>query len=68
VVSAFFSQKEVIAELVAKNTLTLETLSSKYNITSDCLEAYYKFSKVCIICIDVVSVVSQYNCAYYCDT
>jgi hypothetical protein len=30
--------------------------------------AVYNDKQVCIICIGVVSVVSQYNCVYYCDT
>jgi hypothetical protein len=28
----------------------------------------YAYMSICIICIGVVRVVSQYDCVYYCDT
>lgn len=44
-VTAFFAQKDLISELIAKNGLTLDNISSKYQITAEVLDAYYKFSK-----------------------
>lgn len=44
-VSAFFANKEQVAELTAKNSLTLDSLSSKHQISAEALDAYYKFSK-----------------------
>jgi translation initiation factor 3 subunit E len=41
----FFAQKELIAELIAKNSFTLDYISSKHQITAEVLDAYYKFSK-----------------------
>lgn len=41
----FFAQKDLINELIAKNSLTLENISTKYQITTDILDAYYKFAK-----------------------
>jgi len=44
-VSKFFAQKDLINELVAKNALTLDNISTKHGITAEVLDAYYKFSK-----------------------
>jgi translation initiation factor 3 subunit E len=44
-VTNFFAQKDLISELIAKNSLTLENISAKYQITAEVLDAYYKFSK-----------------------
>eukprot|EP00600_Ochromonadales_sp_CCMP1393_P005447 CAMPEP_0174959138 /NCGR_PEP_ID=MMETSP0004_2-20121128/3014_1 /TAXON_ID=420556 /ORGANISM="Ochromonas sp., Strain CCMP1393" /LENGTH=397 /DNA_ID=CAMNT_0016207431 /DNA_START=133 /DNA_END=1326 /DNA_ORIENTATION=+ len=44
-VTAFFAQRDLIGELTAKNNFNLEFIATKHQITTEALDAYYKFSK-----------------------
>jgi hypothetical protein len=68
-----YTLTSLFAQRITNNVFSFNRLSYSmpYDMTplsGGFLRVDQRGGQVCVICIGVVGVVSQYNCIYYCDT